>query len=114
MTYKDYAMEILEPVGDVTVRSMFGGYGIFESGDMFVLISRDDRIYFKVDDTNRSEYEAAGSEQFAPMPYYEVPEEVLADEELFAEWAGKSIAIAHSAASGKKTRGGKKKPPRKK
>ncbi len=102
--FKDEVMELLTTVGDVTCKAMFGGYGIFESGDMFVLISRDDRIYFKVDDTNRSEYEAAGSEQFTPMPYYEVPEEVLADEELFAEWAGKSIAIAHSAASGKKKR----------
>ena len=105
MTYRDYAMELLEPAGDVTVRAMFGGYGIFESGDMFVLISRDDRIYFKVDDSNRADYEAAGAEQFKPMPYYEVPEEVLADEESFVEWAGRSIAIAHSAASGKKRSG---------
>ncbi len=105
MTYRDYAMELLEPVGDVTVRAMFGGYGIFESGDMFVLISRDDRIYFKVDDTNRADYDAAGSEQFKPMPYYEVPEEVLADEESFVEWASRSIAIAHSGAKAKERRG---------
>ena len=105
MTYRDYAMELLKPVGDVTVRAMFGGYGIFESGDMFVLISRDDRIYFKVDDTNRADYEAAGSEQFKPMPYYEVPEEVLADEESFVEWASRSIAIAHSVAKAKERRG---------
>ncbi len=105
MTYRDYAMELLQPVGDVTVRAMFGGYGIFESGDMFVLISRDDRIDFKVDDTNRADYEAAGSEQFKPMPYYEVPEEVLADEESFVEWAGRSIAIAHSGAKVKERRG---------
>ncbi len=105
MTYRDFAMELLGPVGDVTIKAMFGGYGIFEDGDMFVLISRDDRIYFKVDDTNRADYEAAGAEQFKPMPYYEVPEEVLADEESFVEWAGRSIAIAHSAASGKKRSG---------
>ena len=43
-----------------------------------------------------------------------LPEEVLADEELFVEWAGKSITIAHSAASGKKTGAGKKKSRRKK
>ncbi len=97
-------MELLEQEGDVTTRAMFGGHGIFESGDMFVLISRDDRIYFKVDDTNRADYDSAGSEQFKPMPYYEVPEEVLADEESFVEWAKRSIAVAHSAASGKKRR----------
>ena len=108
MTYRDYAMELLEPVGDVTIRAMFGGYGIFESGDMFALISRDERIYFKVDDTNRADYEVAGAEQFKPMPYYEAPEEVLADEESFVEWAGRSIAIAHSAATGKKRRGRQK------
>ena len=108
MTYRDFAMELLGPVGDVTIKAMFGGYGIFEDVDMFVLISRDDRIYFKVDDTNRADFEAAGSEQFKPMPYYEVPEEVLADEESFVEWAGRSIAIAHSAASGKKRSGRRK------
>ena len=95
-------MELLEPVGDVTSRAMFGGFGIFESGNMFVLISRDDRIYFKVDDSNRADYEAAASEQFKPMPYYEVPEEVLADEESFVAWAERSIAVAHSAAKRKK------------
>ena len=105
MTYRDYAMELLEPVGDITIRAMFGGYGIFESGDMFALVSRDDRIYFKVDDTNRADYESVGSEQFKPMPYYEAPEEVLAEEDSFIEWASRSIAIAHSAAGPKKRRG---------
>ena len=58
-----------------------------------------------MDDTNRADYETAGSEQFKPMPYYEAPEEVLAEEESFIEWASRSIAIAHSAAGRKKRRG---------
>ena len=102
MTYRDYVMELLEPFGDVTSRSMFGGHGIFEDGDMFALISRDERLHFKVDYSNRTDYESAGSERFGPMPYYEVPEEVLEDADMLAEWTATSIAIGHATATRKK------------
>ena len=102
MTYRDYVAELLEPSGNVTVRSMFGGYGIFESGDMFALITSEERLYFKVGDSNRAEYETSGSEQFGRMPYYEIPEEVVENADVLAEWAAKSIEIAHAAKSKKK------------
>ena len=44
--------ELLEPVGSVTFRRMFGGLGIFRHGLMFGLVA-DDRLCFKVDDGNR-------------------------------------------------------------
>ncbi len=96
-----YVMELLAPLGDVTSRAMFGGYGIFEKGDMFALISGS-RLYFKVDDSNRPAYENASSEQFAPMPYYEVPAEVLENAATLHEWASTSMAIGHATARKKK------------
>lgn len=104
MTYRDYVMELLKPSGDFSGRAMFGGYGIFEGGDMFALVSQDDRLCFKVDDSNRGDYEAAGSERLTPMPYYVVPEEVLEDPATLAEWAARSVAIAHASAKKKKRR----------
>ena len=73
MQYLEHVMELLESTGDVTSRSMFGGYGIFEAGDMFALITRDERLHFKVDDSNLADYETAESEKYGRMPYYEVP-----------------------------------------
>ncbi len=102
MAYVDEVMEQLAPLGDVTSKRMFGAHGVFEAGDMFALISRDDRLYFKVDETNLPDYETAGSERFKPMPYYEVPEAVFDDPDQLAEWATTSIVIGHITAKKKK------------
>ncbi len=93
--YED-VMQMLTPLGDVTGRSMFGGYGVFESGRMFALISGA-TLYFKVDDTSRARYEDASSAQFNPMPYWEVPADVLESEPELEEWAREAITIAHAA-----------------
>jgi len=94
--YMEYVMEMLQPLGDVTSRSMFGVYGVFEAGDMFALVSSD-TLYFKADDSNRARYEDAGSAQFKPMPYWEVPAEVLEREDDVEEWPRLSIDAAHAA-----------------
>ncbi len=59
---------------------MFGGTGRYLQGVFFALIASD-MLYFKVDDSNRPDYEAAGMGPFKPfadrpaytMQYYEVP-----------------------------------------
>jgi DNA transformation protein len=79
---------------------MFGGYGIFHEGDMFALISGS-TLYFKVDDTNRAAYDAAGSNRFKPMPYYSVPADVLENRDELHAWARTSIAIGHATAKKK-------------
>jgi len=80
---------------------MFGGYGIFHEGDMFALIAYS-RLYFKVNDSNRPQYEQAKCEQFQNMPYYEVPASMLDDMNSLHDWARDSIAIAHASPSKKK------------
>ena len=84
----------LAKLGDIRVKKMFGGYGIFEGDKMFALIDSHGRVFFKVDDTNRVRFEEAGSEKHARMPYFRVPEEVLGDDDLLEEWARKSIRIS--------------------
>ena len=101
--YMEYVMEMLQPLGDVTSRSMFGGYGVFESGVMFALVSGD-ALYFKVNDTNRSGYENAGSSPLKPMPYWEVPADVLDSGAELEEWARISIELAHAAPEKKRRR----------
>ena len=99
--YFNYAMERLEPIGSVSGRAMFGGYGIFHEGDMFALISGS-TLHFKVNELNRTAYENADSKQFKPMPYYEVPVEIMEDISLLHEWARISITIGHATAKKKR------------
>lgn len=87
---------------------MFGGVGIYASERFFALIAND-VLYFKVDDSNRGDFEARGMGPFLPfgderdkMQYYEVPADLLDDPDALRPWAEKSIAIA--AAKRKKGR----------
>ena len=84
-------------LGDVNGRKMFGGYGIFIEDAMFALVSSQGDIHFKVDDSNRPQYEAAGSLQFHNMPYYQLPEAIFQDDESLFTWAKESIAIARAS-----------------
>jgi DNA transformation protein len=98
--YRDYVLEQLSCLGGVTGKSMFGGVGIYVDGVFFALIAND-VLYFKVDDSNRGDYETAGMAPFKPsparntaMPYYEVPVSVLEDVDQLAVWARKAYAVA--------------------
>ena len=96
--YLDYALDLLKVLGPVNAKRMFGDAGIYHNGVFFGLVA-DDTLYFKVDDGNRADYEAAGSGPFRPfgsyaMSYYEVPADVLEDNDRLQEWAMKAISAA--------------------
>jgi len=84
----------LATLGDIRVKKMFGGYGVFEEDKMFALIDSNGRVFFKVDETNQARFQQAGSEKHARMPYFSVPEGVLGDDDLLEEWARLSIMIS--------------------
>ena len=96
--YLEYIIhDVLGHIPDITSKRMFGGFGIFESGAMFALISSEGKIHFKADQSNRKRFEDAGAEKHGKMPYYEVPQNVLQDEQTLHEWARDSIGIAHAS-----------------
>src|SRR5919197_2517300 len=83
--FKTFVLEQLVDLDDLTARAMFGGVGLYAHGVFFGIIARD-RLYLKVDDLNRPDYERMGSRPFKPYPdrpgtmqYYEVPVAVLED-----------------------------------
>lgn len=96
--YVDEVMERLTQLGAVTGKPMFGGYGIWEDGDMFALVDSGSTLHFKVDDATRSRYADAGGTQFMTMPYWSVPAEVLDDDDRFAAWARDAVAVGHATA----------------
>lgn len=108
--YVAYVLDQLSAFGNVTARKMFGGAGLYYRGLTFALIANDE-LYLKVDDTNRADYEAQGSQPFRPfedkavvMSYYQIPPGVLDDPDELKLWAHKAFAIAERAAEKKARR----------
>ena len=95
--FLDHVLELLEPLGGVSAKAMFGGAGLYLDGTIFAIVTRSDVLYFKTDEVNRGEYEAAGAGPFVPfadkphtMPYHEVPADVVEDAEELRAWAQKA------------------------
>ena len=99
------AIDDLSSLGDVTARPMFGGHGLFLDGRMFALISKD-VLYFKADDENRADFEAARMKTYGKMPYYQTPPTAMDDLRRLANFGGGAVAAA--VRSGKKKSNGKK------
>jgi len=104
--YREFVLEQLGRVTPVTSRSMFGGVGIYADGLFFALIGGD-TLYFKVDDTNRGDFEAAGMGPFRPfgedqppMRYYELPADLLEDPDRLRPWIDKAVAVARARRKG--------------
>ena len=103
--FRDFALDQLAHIPQLRWKAMFGGVGLY-SADAFFGIVAADELFFKVDDSNRAAYVAAGSEPFRPvvarpvsMSYWRVPIEVLEDPGELATWALAAIRAAGNAAS---------------
>jgi DNA transformation protein len=90
--FADHVCDMLSPLGPVTARAMFGGFGLYLDGLMFGLIAWD-TLFLKADASNRSMFEEAGAAQFKPwddkpmvMPYWEVPADILEDGAELCAW----------------------------
>jgi len=98
-SFRDYVLDQLRGLSGVRFRSMFGGYGIY-SGDRFFGILYQGRLYFKTHEGTREGYTEAGMKPFRTSEkqtlknYYEVPPDVLDDDEVLKEWAREAIRIA--------------------
>ena len=99
-SFREFVLDELSGVRGVRARAMFGGVGLY-AADVFFGIIAADTLYLKVDETNREDYELAGSHAFQPyddkpmtMPYYNVPADVLEDRSTLARWATRAVAVA--------------------
>ncbi|MEQ8407252.1 MAG: TfoX/Sxy family protein [Gammaproteobacteria bacterium] len=104
-----YVVDLLQSVGPVSSRRMFGGHGIFLEGLMFGLIAGQE-LYLKVDGQSREEFTALGLQPFTylrqgktmQLNYYQAPEEALELPATMAEWGNKAYATAVRAAAAKR------------
>ena len=95
--FKDFVLDQLTDLRDLTCRAMFGGYGLSVRKTFFGIIHKD-RLYFKVTPATVADYKKQGMKPFRVTSemtlrtYYEVPPDILEDSERLAQWAEVSIA----------------------
>lgn len=101
-----YILEQLAGLPDLRSRRMFGGVGLY-GGELFFGLIDDDTLFFKTDGTNSAEYVARKMPRFMPFPerpeavmaYYQVPADIIEDNEALLDWARKSVAVALASRS---------------
>ena len=99
-SFRDFAVEQLQQIRGLACRPMFGGYGLY-AGEAFFGIIFKGRLYFKVSNTSRGQYAAAGMKSFKPSAtmtlksFYEVPADVLESAEEMAAWAATAIQASN-------------------
>lgn len=99
--FVSYVVDLMQSIGPVSAKGMFGGYGIFLDGLMFALVA-DGTLYLKADKETGNDFKARGLEVFTynkqgkeySMSYYQAPEETLEDIDEMKVWS----AIAYGAA----------------
>jgi DNA transformation protein len=116
-SFVQYNLELLEPLGPVQARRMFGGWGLYYGGMMFGLIG-EGRLYLKTDEANRPAFAAAGGEPFvydsgkgkAPVAtsYWTPPTDASDDAHALLPWARRAVEAAQRVQAKKAT--SKKKP----
>lgn len=114
--YMAYIADLLAPLarraGELRVRRMFGGAGVYHGRTMFGLIA-DETLYFKADESCKARHEAHGCGPFIfrpagkkpiAMSYWQVPEEVMEDRDALLEWAQAALRAAQKNRAPKKPR----------
>ncbi len=105
-TFRAFVEGQLGQIVGITSRAMFGGVGLYGDGLFFAIIAGE-QVYFKVDDSNRSDYEQRGWAAFHPfgddrvMQYYEIPLELLESPPRLRPWVEKAIETARAARQSK-------------
>ncbi|WP_126942112.1 TfoX/Sxy family protein [Xanthomonas sp. BRIP62409] len=91
----------------ITTRPLFGAVALYRHDHIFAMVWHGG-LYFKVDDSSRKDYEAAGSralgqanenDAHALKSYWEVPADVTEDREQLQQWAERAY---HAAIKGAK------------
>ena len=93
-TFMSKIFKLLAPLGEVTSKRMFGGYGVFLEGNMFALVTKNDELFLKADDANKTAFLERGSKTHGRMPYYAAPTESLNSWTEMETWARGAVAAS--------------------
>ena len=96
VSFKDFVLDQLQGLDDIEARRMFGGFGLYQEETFFAIVHKG-RLYFKIDDVTVGEYRKRSMKPFRPNPrqtlknYYQVPAEILEDDDQLCDWAKKAV-----------------------
>lgn len=104
----EHCLELLAPLGQPRSRRMFGGHGLYVD-DLFIALIAFERLYLKVDDASRAEFEAAGCEPFVyeakgkrvSLGYWSAPEDAMDSAPAMTPWARLAMHAALRARQAK-------------
>ena len=94
--FDERMLDRLSALGEVTARPLFGGHGLYRGETIFGIVFGG-RLYLKVDERSKCDFESRGMGPFRPnerqtlKSYFEVPPGVLADQEALLSWAREAI-----------------------
>jgi DNA transformation protein len=106
----EHAKELFEPFGEISIRKMFGGAGVYCDGLFFAILA-EDGVFLKVDDATRPEFARAGLAPFVfemkdgskgEMSYHGVPDDFYDDADVRRRWTTLALDAAARAAKFRK------------
>ena len=108
--------ELLEPLGAITVRRMFGGAGLYVEG-LIVGLEIEGTLYLKTDASSRELFADAGGRPFVydgkdkpvTTSYWAPPDEAMDSPEAMRPWARLALEAALRSAAAKTAKTAKKK-----
>ncbi len=116
MTVRDediaWFRELLEPLGRITVRRMFGGAGLYVDG-LIVGLEIEGTLYLKTDASSRDLFANAGGRPFVydgkdkqvtVASYWTPPDEAMDSPEAMRPWARLALEAALRSAAAKPTK----------
>ena len=95
-SFKEFILDQLHDLGRLDCRAMFGGHGLYRDKVFFGILYKG-RLYFKTDESTRDPYFEHGMKPFRPNAkqtlknYYEVPAEIIEDQEELIVWARRAV-----------------------
>jgi DNA transformation protein len=106
-SFAEFLREQLAPIGQITMRRMFGKTGVFCDGFMLGMV-RDNTLYLRIDDDNRATFKEAAS--FPPLNYekkgetidlafWRAPERLFDEPEDLVTWARAALGAARRVAA---------------
>lgn len=115
--FHEFVAELFRGLGQVTIKRMFGGAGVWHEGIMFALLA-DDTIFIKADAPLRAALTEEGSYPFVwqrpsdgaeiDLGYVSLPSAALDDPDEAVIWGRKALAVARAKAVAKPVRKRKK------
>ena len=106
-SFAEFLREQLAPLGRVTLRRMFGKTGVFCDGLMLGMV-RNDALYLRVDDHNRTAFEEAQSSPplnyekkgcTIDLSFWRAPERLYDEPDELVTWAQAALAAARRVAA---------------